>query len=185
MKVSIGPYPDDGSEQSVDIKIDKWDTWNMDYTLALIILPMLKQLKETKHGSPHVDKEDVPEELWPEVEPCAENNYEDSTVHDRWEWAINEMIWSFEHKVDDDWEVSFFSEEEPQYEIKELEFKGIGPAQLRLFPDERGRTEDYELYEMVRSKSFGRFDKEGYTRYAKRIANGFRLFGKYYEGLWD
>ena len=41
------------------IHIDYWDTWNMNDTLALIILPMLKQLKETKHGSGQVDLEDV------------------------------------------------------------------------------------------------------------------------------
>ena len=35
----------------------------MDHTLANIILPMLKQLQATKHGSPMVDIEDVPEEL--------------------------------------------------------------------------------------------------------------------------
>ena len=29
------------------VKIDRYDTWSMDSTLADIILPMLKQLKET------------------------------------------------------------------------------------------------------------------------------------------
>ena len=48
MKVNIGEYP----EPSVDVRIDKQDTWSMDYTLAHVILPMLIQLKETKHGSP-------------------------------------------------------------------------------------------------------------------------------------
>ena len=45
------------------VKIDHWDTWSMDSTLAPIILPMLKQLRETKHGSVIVDLEDVPQEL--------------------------------------------------------------------------------------------------------------------------
>ena len=43
------------------VKIDRWDTWGMDHTLAKIVLPMLKQLKDTKHGSAIVDLEDVPE----------------------------------------------------------------------------------------------------------------------------
>ncbi len=30
------------------VKIDRWDTWSMDHTLSFIILPMLKQLKESK-----------------------------------------------------------------------------------------------------------------------------------------
>ena len=45
------------------VKIDRWDTWSMDHTLAFIILPMLKQLKADKHGAPFVDDEDVPEHL--------------------------------------------------------------------------------------------------------------------------
>jgi hypothetical protein len=45
------------------VKIDKWDTWSMDHTLAQIVLPMLKQLQATKHGSPLVEDEDVPEGL--------------------------------------------------------------------------------------------------------------------------
>jgi hypothetical protein len=42
------------------VKIDRWDTWSMDHTLAHIVLPMLRQLQATKHGSPLVDDEDVP-----------------------------------------------------------------------------------------------------------------------------
>ena len=37
------------------VKIDEWDTWSMDSTLADIILPMLKQLRASKHGSGYVD----------------------------------------------------------------------------------------------------------------------------------
>jgi hypothetical protein len=188
MKVDIGPYVDEG-ERLVDIRIDNYDTWNMDHTLALIILPMLKQLKNTKQGAPHVDNEDVPEELrmpegWYE-EKYNKNGETDPNFFKRWDWVMDEMIWSFQHQVDDEWEDMFFKDEEPNYEIKELEFKGIGPAQIRLFPDDNGETEDYEMYEWVRNESAGKFDQEGYRRYSERIANGFRLFGKYYQSLWD
>ena len=54
MKIKIGPYKNKG-ERKIDIQIDRYDTWNMDHTLALIVLPMLKQLKKEKHGSPMVD----------------------------------------------------------------------------------------------------------------------------------
>lgn len=189
MKVELGPYPDDDSERVVDIRIDNYDTWSMDHTLALIALPMLKQLKKTKHGAPHVDNEDVPEELrmpdgWYE-EKYSRNGETDPNFFKRWDWVMDEMIWSFQHEVDDDWESQFFNDEEPNYEIKEIEFKGVGPAQLRLFPDEDGKMEDYELYEWVRGERPGKFDKEGYANYMKRIANGFRLFGRYYQSLWD
>ena len=45
------------------VKIDAHDTWSMDCTLAHIIVPMLKQLKETTHGAPFVDMDERPEDL--------------------------------------------------------------------------------------------------------------------------
>jgi hypothetical protein len=58
------------------VKIDRWDTWSMDHTLAEIILPMLKQLNETKHGAPHTDDEDVPEYLRSYMAQPKENEWE-------------------------------------------------------------------------------------------------------------
>ena len=182
MKVNIGPYKDEG-ERKIQIMIHDYDTWSMDHTLALIILPMLKQLKSSKHGAPFVDMPDRPEHLQCYKEP--EDHNTDKFHFQAWDWVMDEMIWSFQHVVDDDWESRFWDEPDKEYEIKELEFKGVGPAQLRLFPDEDGKTEDYEMYEMIRNDKGSRFDKEGYDNYAKRIANGFRLFGKYYQSLWD
>ena len=54
---------EDYKKRKIKIRIDKYDTWSMDHTLGMIILPMLKQLRDTKHGSPLVDSKDVPEEL--------------------------------------------------------------------------------------------------------------------------
>ena len=51
--------------QKIKVRIDKWDTWSMDHTLAHIVLPMLVQLKETKHGAPYVDPDDCPKDLRP------------------------------------------------------------------------------------------------------------------------
>ena len=55
------------------VKIDYYDTWSMDHTLADIILPMLQQLKASKHGAPYVDDQDVPEELRSTSAPPREN----------------------------------------------------------------------------------------------------------------
>jgi hypothetical protein len=62
MIVILGEYEGDGREVE-HVKIDSWDTWSMYTSLGLIALPMLKQLRKEKHGSPYVDLEDVPEEL--------------------------------------------------------------------------------------------------------------------------
>jgi hypothetical protein len=55
MKVYLGKFPKcphSGKERKIEIRIDSWDCWNLDYTLALIIAPALKKLKELQHGFP-------------------------------------------------------------------------------------------------------------------------------------
>lgn len=139
MKVTIGPYR---KNRKIQVRIDKYDTWNMDETLSIIILPMLKQLQETKHGSPIVSKEDCPEEL----QTPSEGKTEDDMIHVRWDWVMNEMIWTFEQK-------------QPDYDWTE---------------------QYYHSFE-----SFESYDRDGMTRHQDRISNGLRLFGKYFESLWD
>ena len=112
MKVDIPNY-DERDTIGTEIVIHSWDTWSMDHTLALIILPMLKQLKATKHGYPS----DLNEEEWDSI--------------------LDEMIYAFDCKANQD---------EPYIRIDDIE-------------------------ECKKEQS--------------RISNGFRLFGKYYENLWD
>ena len=154
------------------IKIDRWDTWSMDHTLAEIILPMLIQLRDTKHGSPMVDDEDVPEELRSVKKPKRkkgdvrnrpdvhavdwESTDENNTIHLKWDWVLNEMIWAFEQKVKNDDESQFF------------DHTGCR--------DTAPWDKDY-----VRPK----VDWDGLKAHQARKTNGYRLFGKYYEGLWD
>jgi len=133
----------DRRTQKVKVHIDKWDTWSMDSTLAPIILPMLKQLKETKHGGPYVYPEDVPAKLRPTKQELLEytkNSKTDSKWFDRWDYVLDEMIWAFEQKCRDDW------------------------------------MSDYD---------YNKWDREGANAHQERMTNGFKLFGKYYENLWD
>jgi hypothetical protein len=155
------------------VKIDYWDTWSMDNTLAPIILPMLKQLQETKLGSPIVDLEDVPEHLrttgTQEYESQSvfdfykeDTSYGDDypNIHARWEWVLGEMIWAFEQKTDDDAEGQFFDHSECDYGKKGNFLDNDNQSKLKV-------------------------DWVGLKTWQKRKENGFRLFGKYYEGLWD
>jgi len=126
--------------QKIKIHIDRWDTWSMDHTLAPIILPMLKQLKETKHGAPWVAVADVPRELRPtkkQLMDYQKDGTTDPNFFKRWDWVLDEMIYAFDCKAnkDDVW----------------MRFDDR---------DEQEKEQD-------------------------RISNGFRLFGKYYENLWD
>ena len=157
---------DSKKQRTIKVHIDPWDTWSMDDTLAHIILPMLKQLKATKHGAPYVDLGDVPKELHPkkQTKKQKDNHETDSTHFERWDWVLDEMIFAFENKVNDDWE-SEFEKGESDIQWKKLEGG---------------------MSEMVHGPKHTReYDWEGRKKYQERISNGFRLFGKYYESLWD
>lgn len=139
------------------VKIDYWDTWSMDHTLSFMIAPMLKQLRDTKHGAPFVDDEDVPEELKSTSAPPKENEYDTDDNHfKRWDWALDEMIWAFEQKLVDDSTDKFYDWSEADKDSKVLD----QVSKLKV-------------------------DREGLAAHQARMKNGFRLFGKYYEALWD
>ena len=50
-------------KRKIVVKIDKYDTWGMYESLAVIIAPMLRQLRDTKVSFPLTDNKDVPPEL--------------------------------------------------------------------------------------------------------------------------
>ena len=152
------------------VKIDRYDTWSMDHTLADIILPMLKQLNTEKHGAPHVDDEDVPMEVQSWVSPAKDEYDIDGHHFARWDYVLNEMIFAFECKVDDTWQEKFSSGE---HDMKSVPCKWDENGKPTLYNFEKGPNDTYKC------------DYEGMREVQKRITNGFRLFGKYYENLWD
>jgi hypothetical protein len=157
------------------VKIDYWDTWSMDHTLSPIILPMLKQLKEVKHGSPFVDDEDVPEHLRSTAAPPKENDWDTDANHfRRWDWAMDEMIFAFECKVDDSWEDAF---REGDHDILWIPVDAAG----NQVP--KGEHKYYQMKDGP--KNTYKCDYDGMRVVEARIQNGFRLFGKYYQALWD
>ena len=161
-------------ERKVEVHIDKWDTWSMDHTLAEIALPMLKQLKATKHGSAYVDNKDVPESLqvttrseWSDQGELFDYSIIEegpSLVELRWNYVLDEMIFAFEHKLDDSWEQEFRSGEH------DIRWKKCENGMSQMVD---GPNNTYKC------------DYEGMQKVEDRIQNGFRLFGRYYQSLWD
>lgn len=103
MKVNIGPYPEfkpgakKQPQRKIKVEVHDHDVWSADYTLALIIAPVLRKLQEIKHGSPHVDDEDVPENLRASsAPPPAKEGWSDDNWHLRWNWVLAEMVFAFE-----------------------------------------------------------------------------------------
>ena len=103
MKIYIGPYvKGDNTNRKINIKIHNYDTWNIDHTLALIIHPMLIQLKETNHAYQLVDDEDVPDNLKSSAAPPKKNEWDlDSNATFRWDWVMDELIWTFANILDE------------------------------------------------------------------------------------
>ena len=148
----------DRRTQKIKVRIDKWDTWSMDHTLAPIILPMLVQLKATQHGAPMVDMEDVPKELRAtkkQLDAYGKGGDTDPKHFERWDWIMDEMIWAFEQKNRDRWEEDYY-----------------GP-----YIESEDKRELFGRFEWI--------DDEGRQKHQERMSNGFRLFGKYFENLWD
>jgi hypothetical protein len=139
------------------VKIDRYDTWSMDHTLSYIIHPMLVQLNKEKHGAPFTDDADVPDELKSTSAPPKENEWDTDDNHfKRWDWIMNEMVWAFEQELKDDDEAQFFDHSES---------RGIEDWEERM-----GKL---------------KVDRVGLEAHQKRKANGYRLFGRYYQNLWD
>lgn len=157
------------------VKIDRWDTWSMDHTLGHIALPMLKQLNATKHGAPFVDDEDVPEELKSTAAPPKENEWDTDANHfARWDWVMAEMIFAFEHRLDDSWEDAYRSGEHDFLWVPvDADGNEVPKGEHKFTEMRRGPNDTY------------RCDYDGMKIVQDRIQNGFRLFGKYYQALWD
>lgn len=168
MKVKIGKYPTwrwynnylynwfgYSPEPTVKIKIDRYDTWSMDTTLAHIVIPMLKQLRDTKHGVPLVDDEDV-------------GLFFEGNNEEKWEWIMSEMLFAFESKLNN-WE--------DKYSSGEMDYDSIPVIG-------KDGTEIGVTWEKAAGHTY-KLDIEGLHVEQARITNGFRMFGKYYEALWD
>lgn len=168
MKVEIKRYK--SGERSGDIRknvveIESHDVWSADWTLAQIIAPTLKKLKEAKHGAPSVLDEDVPAELRcsPDVDKDDPNwPWNDENYFKRWDYALDEMIWAME-------EIANERPNEPKL------FRDTGE------PATSGWEKDLGMHEM----EFLSEMQEEYDSYHARIQNGCRLFGSYYQSLWS
>jgi hypothetical protein len=149
--------------RKVSIHIDGYDSWNADYTLAMIIAPLLKKIKEEKNGFSFVDDEDVPDYLRSDKSPPLTQEEIDCGHYDelapaRWDWILDEMIWAFEQHADDDWEEQYYS----------------GNSDLQIVDGLLINGPNHTFSVNV----------DGKQKHLDRMSNGRRLFAKYYMCLW-
>jgi hypothetical protein len=179
MKIKIGNFPKKGNRRKIDIQIEKFDTWSLDHTLAMIIYPALIQLKESKHGVPSDVVNDVGGEDW--AEQGSFDFYKEShneaweIASKRWDEILDKMIWSFYQIAHDSYSEKYFHGESDYDWVKSD----------KTFPNPiTGKVE--ETYQMVDKDPEGHwYDAEGHQLHEERIQEGLDLFGKYYRNLWD
>jgi hypothetical protein len=178
MKINIGKYPKKGNNRKIDIKIEQFDTYSMDHTLALIILPMLLQLKATKHGVPHEFSEVGGEDY--NSQECFDFYREDypemfNKKILEWDNVLDKMIWSFQQLAIEDYE-SKYHHGKMEFEWEKNNTKMLNPV--------TGKMET--TFKMIdKNPDEHWFDYEGLELHNKRIQEGIDLFAKYYRNLWD
>jgi hypothetical protein len=178
MKIKIGAFPKGNGNRKVDIRIDKYDTWSMDHTLAMIIYPMLLQLKATKHGVPH-DFAEVGGEDYDSQQSFDfyKDNHDDlfNQKIKGWDTVLDKMIWSFQQLADDNYD-SKYHHGDPEYDWIKSDTQYPNPVTGKMEP----------TYQMVdRNPDDHWYDHVGHKMHEARIQEGIDLFGKYFRNLWD
>lgn len=178
MQVNIGKYPKGSSQRKISVKIDGYDTWSFDHTLAHIIYPALLQLKEQKQGVPSDFVDNVGGEDY--VDQMSFDFYSETYKESfdkkcqEWDDCLDKMIWSFEQIVKDDYE-GLYHHGTTEYEWVETD---------RTYPNPiTGKLE--KTFQMVdKNPDSHWYDYEGHQLHEERIQEGLELFGKYFRNLW-
>jgi hypothetical protein len=178
MKVNIGKYFKRAIDRRISVEIERHDSFSMDHTLSYVILPMLIQLKECKHGIPHefaeVGGADYEAQESFDFYKETHNECFDKGV-ERWNEVLDKMIWSFEQILLDEYE--------EKYRHGRSEFDWVRTD--KEFPNPvTGKIE--KTFQMVDKNPKEHWtDYEGMRKHEERIQEGLDLFGKYYRNLWD
>lgn len=162
-------------KRKVKVHVDYYDVWGADHTLGLIIAPVLKKLGEVQHGCPHVEDEDVPQEIRDKRENAERfDGSVDKDWEARWNYVLGEMIWAFEQYAD-------------PYEGEDQFFHNPEQLDMIFTPLEDNPKLSSLSFNHQKDPSKPAYwrDDEGLKKHHERKKNGLRLFAKYYDCLWD
>lgn len=169
MKIQIRNYLKKGP-QRIDIKIDPYDTWNLDATLAKIIYPMLVQLRDNMHGVPNdfanVGGEDHSlQQAFDFYTETVDDSFKQGV--EKWKDCIDKMIWSFNQIAYHDYD-SLYHHGIPNYDWQ---------------PDNSSGKKMFKLVDRNPDEHW--YDYVGHQLHEEKIQEGLNLFAKYYRNLWD
>ena len=158
-------------KRTIKIRIDAYDSWSADSTLALIAAPLLEQLKATNHGIPgrlyecdEFDREKTRfykevigrDYMADAVTDPVQDEKDRLRCEEIWNEIQDEIIFALKELNNDDGETQFYSKDFGM---------NVGEGGVVAFR--------------------GEVDHEGLAAYHKRINNGLVLFGRYFRNLWD
>lgn len=145
----------DKKARKIKVKVDEWDLWSLDHTLALVILPLLVEYRKSKrYGVPTgLDISYIP----------LEDAEEDKEMQE-WNAIIDKMIWSFEQLVNDE------NIEDDFWIVK---------------PDFDDCKTGSDFVDRINKGTGGKYDYEARKKHDEKIQEGLELFGKYFRNLWD
>ncbi len=174
MKVSY-KHTKKGNDK-IDISVVPRDVWSMDHTTALIILPLLLQLKNQMHG--------VPSEFVDGVGTDSDDNYcfdyIDEDKNDvfekgvgKWSDILDQIIWAFYQVVEGNYS-DLYHHGQMKVTWKPIEITNPTTGVVE------------KMHEMVNDNPEEHwYDHEGHRMHEERMREGFLLFGKYFMSLWD
>lgn len=162
MKVHIPKYDDDG-RRDISVEIEPHDTWNVDTTLALVILPTLRLFRNTTQSAHHVETADVA-------------YADDEAVRNSIDYMtdVNEISVAQRQQMDTD---EYFNM---------VTRRWWAVLDTMIFAFDR-IVRRYELEEEFYESSSSNADEKQakYEEEQKKTKFGLMLFAKYYDALWD
>lgn len=146
---------DSKKQRKIKIKIDRYDLWDLEHTLALIILPALMEFRNSKrYGIPMAtDLAFIP----------ISDDAEDAQMA-AWNEILDKMIWSFQQIVNEE-------TIEDDFWIQKPDFEGCNTGS--------------EFIERINRGSGGKYDFEARKKYDEKVQEGLDLFSKHFRNLWD
>lgn len=169
-------------ERKEEVIIHAYDAWSADHTLAKIIAPLLRRVKEDKHGIPSefLTKEynDLvsSKEFWDEKGKGPLHDKADvlfKEAEDEWDKVLDHMIWAFKEYDNEDWDEQYWSGEHG-------EFQSVPTGETMWNPITK---KDEELFEMKLTGN-RTCDWEARQKHWDRMQEGINLFAEHYSSLW-
>lgn len=143
------------------------DTFSLDCTLSPVILSALKRFKEVVTSPEHQDWRGVPgmviHDMFPDLKESADEE-QMAQADARWLEILDQMIYAFDHKNEPDMKNYQF-----KFHHRVLERLENGGSRVSIDNDNEAEYQRYKA------------DMEEHER---KVHEGQKLFGQYYQCLW-